>query len=411
MKKENRNLDELFRERLNFDNDVFLSSENDWEVLEKRLELSEKYKQRLLLYKIVFGVAAALLVFFSIWYLMPDNYNLQEPQKRISMEKKLIGHDTLTLQNEEPVIKTIEEADVIDGFTNSEQSIKPIVITNDINKITRNKIDKSLMGYTMISGDKPIFEMNNQQVYQLPIKKTNDQNYSARVPIIRLDTGVQPIMERKRNIVLSVFAAPALNGVRGFRNGEVGNDLGFLISVGLTKRLHISTGAVYAKKLYEADFNKNIYPNIGGQDNSGGYGEYNNSNGSDRIFPEEVFADCRVLDIPLNINYTLMKKGQNELSIGTGMSSYIMLREKYRFEYEQHNSINAETLNLRNENKHLMSIINFQASYTRQLNSKVGISLQPYLKIPLTDIGYAKVKLQSVGMAVNVNFTLNSNKK
>src|SRR5690606_37131657 len=129
-----------------------------------------------------------------------------------------------------------------------------------------------------------------------PINKTDLLSNRLRHLVVQVDKSAQPKMDRRKNIVLSVLVAPALNGIGGFKNRDFGSDFGLLVSVDLSKRLNISTGAVYAKKLYEADINRNLYPNIGGYEYSdGGYGEHNSTNGYDRVFPEEVYADCRVL--------------------------------------------------------------------------------------------------------------------
>jgi hypothetical protein len=56
----------------------------------------------------------------------------------------------------------------------------------------------------------------------------------------------------------------------------------------------------------------------------------------------------------------------------------------------------------------MFSIMNLQATYERKINSNVGLSLQPYLKIPLSDIGYSKVKVQTFGVAVGLNWNINS---
>lgn len=423
MKKENKNLDELFREKLNSDKRTFLFNQEDWDVLERKLNLDEKFRKRnVFLFRTLIGVAAALLTFFSIWLLKPSELRKETPQTTVSLENKNQDHEFSTKQSGEQTGKDVKRDSVYDGLNASLSRIaKPSSVAVDKNNLIRNGVDNKLTAYTM-SMEEPFNEVDNQ----LPInERTISEEYSLIVPNVKVDKNeqtessrsgisVQPDRKKKKDVVLSVLVAPALNGVSGFKNGEFGSDFGFLVSVGLTKRLNISTGAVYAKKLYDADFNRNTYPNIGGYGNKGGgygAGSYNASDGYNQAFPAEVYADCRVLDIPLNINYSLIDKGKNALSVGTGMSSYLMLREKYQFEYSEQTGKAAETLSLKNENKHIMSVVNFQTTYTRQLNSKVGISLQPYLKIPLTDIGYAKVRLQSVGMAVNINFRLGSKEK
>ncbi len=206
------------------------------------------------------------------------------------------------------------------------------------------------------------------------------------------------IEHRSPKLALSIIYAPALNGVNNFNHAKVGSDVGLILSVGLTNRLSVSTGAIYAKKLYESDFsdyNPVFKPSLSRD-------------------PESVYADCRVLDIPLNVNYSLINKGKNSFSIGTGLSSYLMLKEDYRYVYDNNagNYNNPEyNYSITNKNRHWFGVLNLEAKYQRQINSKFGIGLQPYMKIPINDIGFANVKLQSLGMAVNFNWTISRSSK
>jgi len=161
-----------------------------------------------------------------------------------------------------------------------------------------------------------------------------------------------------------------------------------MLTLKLASNWSFSTGGIYARKLYQTGFNNyNPSKNI--------WTEY---------YPNSVSADCRVLDIPMNINYTLLSRKNYTVSLGTGISSYIMLREDYRFTYAETNSNNPLAYHAVNENKHWLSVLNLQASFEQRLNQRLSFSLQPYLKIPLTNIGFAGVKLQSLGMAANLSW-------
>jgi len=114
-----------------------------------------------------------------------------------------------------------------------------------------------------------------------------------------------------------------------------------------------------------------------------------------------------VLDIPLNINYTFLNRNRTLLSIGTGISSYIMLKEYYKFTYYNPNTSDPQDYTLINKNQHWLSVLNLQANYTRKLTSELSLSLQPYMKIPISEIGFAQVKLESLGLAISASWNFN----
>jgi hypothetical protein len=188
---------------------------------------------------------------------------------------------------------------------------------------------------------------------------------------------------------LAMMVSPDINGAGSFKNSQVGANIGVLFSVGLTKRLAVSTGATYSKKPYATTFD-NYYI---------GY-KFRND-------PQSVSADCRVLDIPLNVDYKLYSKSKNSFSVGSGLSSYIMLKEKYFYDYATPGTPGPSSTTIINRNRHFFGVLNLNATYEHRLNSKFSVAAQPYLKIPLTDIGNSKVKLQSAGFALGLRWNIN----
>lgn len=198
---------------------------------------------------------------------------------------------------------------------------------------------------------------------------------------------------------ITVLASPDINGVNSFKNSEVGTNAGLMFSVGLGKRFTISTGAVYSKKPYITNFSDY-------HQQSAGYYSYS---GSGKVTPVDVSADCRVLDVPINVDYMVYNRSNNKFSIGSGLSSYIMLRENYHYNYNTTPGPSSPTdYNITNKNQHILGVLNLDATYSRRLSSKFSLGVQPYLKVPLTNIGYGQVKLQSTGVAVGLTWNINS---
>jgi hypothetical protein len=189
---------------------------------------------------------------------------------------------------------------------------------------------------------------------------------------------------------LSVLAASEVNGVGSFQSTSKGTNVGLMFSVGI-KKFTISTGANYSSKPYTLPFD-----------------QYHTSY-KFKNTPEYVSADCRVLDIPINFGYQLYNKSRNKISVGTGISSYIMMHESYTYDYGNTTTLYGPSYYaVKGKGKYLFSIMNLEANYERKINSQVGLSLQPYLKIPLSNIGYSQVKVQTFGVAVGINWNINS---
>jgi hypothetical protein len=194
----------------------------------------------------------------------------------------------------------------------------------------------------------------------------------------------------KPTLALSFIASPDINSVKGFSQNKVGTNAGLLLTLGVSKKWSISTGAVYSDKPYLTDF----------ANYSSAY-KFNTN-------PTSVSASCIVLDIPVNVGYQLYNSGGNKFSLGTGLSSYFMLRENYTFNYAGEYPGGPTSYNIRNKNKHIMGVLNLNATYQREISSKFGVGVQPYFKVPLTGIGYGQVNLKSAGVAVGVTWNINT---
>ncbi|MEO8568693.1 MAG: hypothetical protein ABI419_06145, partial [Ginsengibacter sp.] len=154
------------------------------------------------------------------------------------------------------------------------------------------------------------------------------------------------------------------------------------------KRWQLRTGFYSVKKVYGArpsDYNPpsafwNYYPGL-----------------------EDINADCAVTEIPLIINYTFRQNSRQAWFGSAGLSSYFMKRETYDYHSKTPWGYQDKSYTIYRENKHYLSSVRISAGYEKTLNRAISISAEPYLNLPLSGIGYGKVKLNSAGLLFSVN--------
>src|SRR5579863_7672799 len=198
-------------------------------------------------------------------------------------------------------------------------------------------------------------------------EKGNANVVAANTTKIKAKTVGRPDGANRAIFAVSAIASSDMNGTSSL-GGRLGGNFGALFSVSSGKWT-FSTGGMYSIKPYEESFANYNTPYIF------------------HTNPASVAANCRMIDIPLNVNYQLYHKGINKFTVGTGLSSYIILREDYTFNYA--NTVYAQapsTYTVINRNRNIMSILNLDATYERQINSKFGIVIQPYMKLPLSNV-------------------------
>lgn len=221
------------------------------------------------------------------------------------------------------------------------------------------------------------------------INNGNDYTKINSIPEIAVDTSItlnvsHKIPRRKINnkgLYFGITLGPDLNVAPSFNYGKVGFNAGVLAHYYFNSRWFITTGAVYSKKLYGATRN----------DYTSNYMPY------DLV---KVNANCDVLDIPVNMNYTFLQVNNNTVSATLGLSNYFMLKEKYQYIYKY--TPNWEKT-VENQNQHYLAILNVGALYQHPAGKRLIVGVQPYAKIPLHGVGLGQVKLYSAGISFQLN--------
>jgi len=389
--KEGKDIDKLFKDGL--ENPDLPFNDLDWDNLEERLHPSPKRRVVPLMWlTAVAGIAAMLLVVFLLIKRKSDqtgNKPLVKRETNKKSDKPLNGKDNLinkpadeTTFNENGGINLLAENNNQNNAENAQKgaeigfknqiSIKSVEMgaSNAINYLANVIYNPEISAET-----KPV-EFEKQNLTIEPVK--------GKIPRIK-----DPVFKKKSRFVLSILAAPDLTSVQKSGQSSLSGGFGIEATVILTKKLSVTTGASYAKKIYDSNFS--LYkPN------------------TDYVFgikPTNIHANCDVIDIPINLNYKVFNGRRNSISVSTGLSSYLMLKEKYSYSYNGAYQGPAD-FEVRNENQHYLGIANVGVEFQHKINNNLSISAKPFMKIPLTDIGYGNSRLSSTGVAVSVNINL-----
>ena len=426
MKKE-KGIDDVFKHGLKDPVDETAFRESDWDSLENMLD-KDKSSGKVFWLPVLSSVAAVILVFFGWWMFktqkVKTQQNTQQVAGNIATTKTM--QDTVAQQAQPQVAATHQPkkmGTIVSKSPNTTADDKTFTQNNKVQPgILANRVNKGKEDLTASAGRKstgnsplPAGSQNTNDTARdyvaltaVSLSPAFSQTNTTTVPVIAsadvmpkkginaLAISSKPVITRtgtsafRPQYTLSAFAASEANGVGSFQSTSAGTNVGLMFSAGL-KRFTLSTGVNYSAKPYSLPFDQY-------------HTAYQFKND-----PKYVTADCRVLDIPINVGFQLYNKSRNKISVGTGLSSYIMMHESYTYDYGSSSAVYGPSYYaVKGKGKYLFSIMNLQASYERQVNSKVGISLQPYLKVPLSNIGYSQVKIQTFGVAVGLNWNINS---
>ena len=173
-----------------------------------------------------------------------------------------------------------------------------------------------------------------------------------------------------------------------FQSAKPGATMGFILGYSFNQKWSIESGLLWdTKRVYD----NGTYFNPPG---------YTPTNGITII---AVNGKSRLYELPVNVKYTIIS-GKHNLFATTGLSSYLMRSENYDYEYTQSGQPGGHNyLSYTNETKDWFSVANFSVGYTHKLGGNGSIRVEPYLKLPVTNIGTGNMPIMSTGL--NIGFT------
>ncbi len=203
----------------------------------------------------------------------------------------------------------------------------------------------------------------------------------------------QPINEGKQikqraagKLSMNLSFGPDISSVGFDSPGKIKMQLGVGISYEILNHLILKTGFFAGYKIYSADS-----------------ASYHPPYTINRL--QKIEANCFVYEIPVNLLYVFPATKNNNWFISSGLSSYIMKKETYGYFYKNAwGQPQYYKHTYRNQNTHLFAVVNFSGGYQYHFSDRLSIMTEPYLKIPLQEIGVGKVKLNSGGILFTVGY-------
>ncbi len=181
--------------------------------------------------------------------------------------------------------------------------------------------------------------------------------------------------------------SPDLSGAGLGSFSQPGNNLALLLEWRIGRRFSISTGLIRSRKIYSVEDGFLPYPGIWKKIPK----------------PDLVDGSCNVFDIPMNLRYNLNAGVRNDFFVSSGISSYIMQAEEYEYVYDDKPYADY-VYEVYNDNRHLFGVMNFSVGYERRLSPNWSAQVEPFIKVPLTEIGMGNLNLYSSGVFLHLKY-------
>lgn len=216
----------------------------------------------------------------------------------------------------------------------------------------------------------------------------------ALIPIDTASNNEQPTKEQERGLYANFTISPDLSGVGAFMNTDgvrSGVKSGLILEYQASSRLSFYSGTYFSKKRYGAN-PEDYHPPAGFWTNG--------------MKPSDIDASCTVLEIPVGIRFKWLKRERNALTIGGGLSSYLLLREEYLYSYDQSYPNLVDKWVGKNKSKHWFGIGTVTVGYEKKIGNRSSFVFEPFFQVPLAGVGFGKVDLYSYGTYLTLKYRL-----
>lgn len=415
--------------------------EKAWEKMEQLLNLNlpQKKKKR----KIIFFIFPLLLAGGLIFYIAAEN------GKNSSLPAKKITNSTNKTEKSIPVPATSHlPGAIITGLsageresyqqppgkkknvlkmltTNARKNITSIGKANIIYPVEKNTQENSFNNNHVSSPDETIINQGDtrdpsksnsvverpsassvvtssnqknilnqkeiKQDTQLPIQVVNEPGNIAKAEKNQSITTKKETKRSKNNFAknfgISLSAGPDISGAQLDNPGRIAINLGLGLSYVIAPAFTLRAGFYADKKIYS------VVPD-----------DYKATNGTGNYeYLQNIDANCLVYSIPINVNYNFKKIKNHNWFLSTGLSSYLMKRETYKYYYKYPSGqTNTKNWTIHNQNQNFLSMLNLSGGYQYYFNNRISVMGEPYLNLPLSGVGAGKVRLKSGGILLTV---------
>lgn len=312
-----------------------------------------------------------------------SNANLGAIQLKEFSDKRNVSKSRKRTNNAQTLTNT-ENADINSSLTNlnitnqTSNSVPTTHVTIEENRLILNNL-------TLLSPKETFIKSN---INLLVIAFENQQK---QAPIIPKSTP----QSFKKGLYFRIGISPDLSWITADELTKFGSNLALMLEYRFNNRLSIQGGVLRSMKYYDAYPESYEWP-------------YNWPSPPKLI---DINATCKMLDIPVNIRYDISQKKLSRLFVSAGATSYVMLNEKYVYNYENPNDPKIKWNKWEGKTgPYYLGVLNFSMGYEYQLFRKLSIQAEPFFKLPIAKVGFGQVNLSTLGLLVSAKYPIYTHK-
>jgi hypothetical protein len=154
----------------------------------------------------------------------------------------------------------------------------------------------------------------------------------------------------------------------------------------LSKKFAIETGLLLDHKKYQSD------------------GRYFSTEKLDwpHVSILELSGYCNMYEIPVNLRYNVSANTNRTWFANLGLSSYLMKKENYDYDYERYGVYANGNKEYKNTTNNWLSVAHLSIGLQKKIGPVGDLRIEPYVKLPLNGVGIGSMPLTSTGIYLGI---------
>jgi len=206
-----------------------------------------------------------------------------------------------------------------------------------------------------------------------------------------------PSLNVNRSLSFGFQVAPDFSSVNALAGDKAGSSIGLTVDYQFANRLHIGTGLLFSKKNYSARAADYHVPEPFGP------GSYYWSIGIPKPV-DFVKGSMIMLEIPLSLRYDFSITGNTIFFASGGLSTYLFGKEDAKYFYEMFRQEVCREIQYNNKSS-FFSTANLSLGVETGISNSLSIQVAPYIKLPVSDLGFGRIRMNSVGINVALRYS------
>jgi hypothetical protein len=209
----------------------------------------------------------------------------------------------------------------------------------------------------------------------------------------------QKSLHINRSLNIGFTFGPDYTNAGGIANNQIGNNIGLTLGYYLTDKLSINTGLIYSNKFYWSNAHNYFFSQPA---NNTPIAYATTFTAPPPI--DYINGSSNIWELPLTLRYDFAHHNKTKFFANAGLSSYFMMNQTYIYFLHSGQRQLAYKITDNQQVNYWFGVADISAGFEAEIGKGFSFQAEPFLKLPLRNMGSEDLKLTSYGFLMTFKY-------